>query len=568
MGDIRVQLLSSSLIRLEWKGPEGFEDRPTFHIVNRDWTGFVVKTATLTTNTDATGTTVATADFVIRIPQDATSLKNVRVESPNGDLLFAFDGTLENSKWLPGPGDPLKGWSFADSPRLIPPAWGLTPAPPSSPLAATSGWDLGNDAPDLYVFLPRGNYQQFRRDFLKLTGPAGMPPLFAFGAFDSRWYDYSETTALQQVEEYRKRKLPLDVLVVDTGWRQNASTGYQPNINLFPDLGKFFDEAHAKHVRIMFNDHPEPVSKRSLDPAELEYRFNGLKGLLDEGLDVWWYDRNWMVSLVPPATSLRKEVWGMRMYHDMTQRVKPGRRPLIMANVDGIDNGMRNRPSDVAAHRFPVQWTGDIGPSMDFLRRGVENCVDAGIQSLFPYLSEDLGGHTSNPTPETYIRWIEYGALSPLYRPHCTHNLERMPWTFGPEAERIARRYVNLRYRLLPLFYAAAHQNYETGEPLLRRLDLDYPQFPEAGRRDEYLLGNGILVAPIVQGDLMPVPGTWLTTPDGEPGLQAEFFNNETLNYPRALSRTAKNLNSAWGSGSGDPRVKPEQFPARPAGAF
>ena len=34
-----------------------------------------------------------------------------------------------------------------------------------------------------------------------------------------------------------------------------------------------------------------------------------------------------------------------------------------------------------------------------------------------------------------------------------------------------------MRYRLLPVFYAAARENYETGEPLLRRLDLEFPQY-------------------------------------------------------------------------------------------
>ena len=264
-----------------------------------------------------------------------------------------------------------------------------------------------------------------------------------------------------------RTEIPLDVLVVDTGWRAGASTGYQPNTNLFPNLPRFFQEAHAKNVRVLFNDHPEPLNTNvtGLDAKELNYRFNGLAGLLKDGLDIWWYDRNWWVALVPPAPNLRKEVWGMRLYHDTTARVRPEQRPLIMANVDGIDNGIRKRPMDVAAHRFPFQWTGDIGPGFEFLRRGVENAVHSGVQSLFPYMSEDFGGHISNPTPEQYIRWIEYGALSPVYRPHCTHNLERMPWVFGPEAENIARRFLDMRYRLLPVFYAAAHENYETGEP-------------------------------------------------------------------------------------------------------
>jgi len=55
----------------------------------------------------------------------------------------------------------------------------------------------------------------------------------------------------------------------------------------------------------------------------------------------------------------------MRLYHDTTARMRPEQRPLIMANVDGIDNGLRKRPMNVAAHRFPFQWTGDIGPGFD-----------------------------------------------------------------------------------------------------------------------------------------------------------------------------------------------------------
>jgi hypothetical protein len=558
-GGIRVQLLSESVVRLEARGPAGFEDRTTFHITGRNWPG-----TTFTTHTDSDGMAIKTARYVVRIPANAETLDGVRVESDIGQTLYTYDGTLENSRWLPGPAEGPAVWWFADSPRLIPPAWGLTPAPSDAALPETSGWDLGNDAPDVYVFIPRGDYRQLRRDFLKLTAPTEMPPLFAFGAFDSRWYDYSEDTALQQIEDYRARRIPLDVLVVDTGWRVNASTGYQPNTNLFPNLRRFFQKAHAKNVRVMFNDHPEPVSSNAFDAAELQYRFNGLAGLLREGLDVWWFDRNWVVSLVAPAPNLKKEVWGMREYHDVTQRVRPRSRPLIMANVDGIDNGIRKRPPNVAAHRYPIQWTGDTGPGFEFLRRGVENAVHFGIHAAFPYMSEDLGGHTPDPTPEGYIRWIQYGALSPVYRPHCTNKLKRMPWSFGPEAERAARRFLNLRYRLLPVFYAAARENFETGEPILRRLDLDYPQFPEASRDDQYLLGPGLLVAPVLQASpRKTVPTAWLKTPAGLPGLRGEYFTNETLSAPPVLSRTDSAVDFQWQDASPDPRLPHDYFSAR-----
>ena len=571
-GKIRVQLLSDSLVRIEWRGAQGFEDRQTFHVVNRDWPG----TAS-TTITNGDDLVIHSASYVVRVPQNAKSLDGVRVESTNGRVLYAYDNKLTNNQWLPAPADKPMVWSFADSPRLVPPPMGLDAAcraeasegGPPKPMP-NGGWDLGNDAPDVYVFVPRGDYRQLRKDFLKLTGPTEMPPLFAFGAFDSRWYDYSEATALQQIDDYRAHQIPLDVLVVDTGWRAGASTGYQPNTNLFPNLPRFFQEAHAKNVRVLFNDHPEPLKTNvtGLDAKELNYRFNGLAGLLNDGLDIWWYDRNWWVALVPAAPNLRKEVWGMRLYHDTTARIRPEQRPLIMANVDGIDNGLRKRPMDVAAHRFPFQWTGDIGPGWEFLRRAVENAVYSGVQSLFPYESDDLGGHTSNPTPEEYIRWIEYGALSPVYRPHCTHNLKRMPWTFGPEAENVARRFVDLRYRLLPVFYAAAHENYETGEPLLRRLDLDYPDFAEAGRDDEYLLGKNILVAPVLQGSLQIVPGDWLKTPDGEPGLQAEFFSDTELSGVPALTRTDAVVDFDWSKTGPAPGLPTTNYTARWTGTI
>jgi alpha-glucosidase (family GH31 glycosyl hydrolase) len=562
VGHVRVQLLSDSLVRLELRGAEGFEDRASFHVINRNWPG----TAYLT-NSDSGDVVIRTAHYTVRVPQNAQSLDGVQVQSSNGQLLYAFDGKLENNHWLPGPADKPEVWSFADTPRIIPPSWGLTPPPANSRLP-NCGWDLNNDAPDVYVFVPGGNYFTLREDFLKLTGPTEMPPLFALGAFDSRWYDYTEATALQQIDDYRAHQIPLDVLVVDTGWRQNASTGYQPNTNLFPNMERFFQEAHAKHVRIMFNDHPEPVSKIALDPKELEYRYDNLAKLLNEGLDFWWYDRNWMVHLVTPAPNLNKEVWGMQLYHDTTVRVRPESRPLIMANVDGIDNGMRRRPMDAASHRFPIQWTGDIGPDWTFLRRAVENAVFSGAQSLFPYESDDLGGHTSNPTPEQYIRWIEYGALSPVYRPHCTHNLKRMPWTFGPEAGNVAKRFVDLRYRLLPVFYAAAHENYETGEPLLRRLDLDYPQYPEARGNDEYLLGKDILVAPVLEGTARIVPADWLKAPDGQPGLKAEFFENVDLSGTPALTRTDAGVDFDWGMNSPAPNLPGQNYSVRWTGTI
>ena len=545
VGSVRVQPLSESLVQLELKGADGFEDRNTFHVLNRNWPG-----TSYSSNLISGQVVITTSKYIVHVPQNAASLTGSYVTFPAGQILYKFDGTLDNSVWLPGPAENPTVLSFVDTPRLIPPARGLTPAPSGSEFASTSGWDTNNDAPDVYVFVPNGSYSQMRGDFLKLTGPTEMIPLYSLGAFDSHWYDYSETTALAQIENYRHHSIPLDNLVCDTGWRQGASTGYKPNINLFPNMPRFLAKAHADNVRVMFNDHPEPVASNALDAAEITYRFTNLTQILSEGLNIWWYDRNWPISLLSPSPNLRHEVWAMKVYHDATRVANARLRPMVMANVDGIDNGVRHRPMDVNAHTYPIQWTGDIQPTMTYLTYAVQNAIHSGVQSLFPYESDDIGGFVNDPSPSDYIRWIEYGTLSPIYRPHANFDLNRMPWTFGSEAEWTARRFVNLRYRLMPTLYAAARNNYDTGEPIVRRLDLDYPQYREASLENQYLIGHSILVAPVTQENLIPVPSTWLTTANGKRGLDAEYFANTRLAGLPAFTKVDPNINFNWHRGS------------------
>jgi hypothetical protein len=88
-----------------------------------------------------------------------------------------------------------------------------------------------------------------------------------------------------------------------------------------------------------------------------------------------------------PVPGLQKEVWGMRMYHDITQRFYPDHRPLIMSNVQGIDNGKLVHPPSPAAHRYPIWWTGDTRAQWDDLRLGVQHGVDSGHTAPRPSAS-------------------------------------------------------------------------------------------------------------------------------------------------------------------------------------
>ncbi len=494
VGSVRVQPLGPYLVRIEARGHQGFEDRETFTVANRAGEPVAAREIRC-----AGETVVATAHYRVFVPDNAAGLAGVRVEDAAGNMLGELSDAMLGKNFLPAPSALPAVWVLGDAPRVVPPAWGALP-PPAGAEDAISGWDLANDAPDVYVFFPRAaGYARFRSDFLRLTGGIPLVPLYALGLWYSRYHPYDEGGALATIDRFRAEGIPLDLFTLDTDWRVGASCGYAVNKALFPDLARFVRQAHARNVRVMLNDHPEPKGKSALDPEELKFRRDGLTSLLEKGADLWWFDRNWHTHLQAPAPGLEKEVWGMRLYRDVTRAFEPDRRPLIMSNVDGINNGRRDAPSHPAAHRFPVWWTGDTCAEWNYLRMGVANGVDSGIVSLLPYVHEDLGGHHGQPDPELYVRFMQFGAFSPVARIHCTAGVHRYPWEYGAEIARIAGDYFRLRYRLLPLLYSAAHEAHRSGTPLLRRCDLEWPEFPEAADSTQYLLGDDLLVAPILE---------------------------------------------------------------------
>ncbi|MCR5793699.1 MAG: DUF5110 domain-containing protein [Lachnospiraceae bacterium] len=531
VGDVRVETLSDTLVRVEMKGAKGFEDRKTYHVENRE---FDFVTPTVTTKDGVTS--IATKDYTVLVPEGATSMRGIKIVNNTGKTVWNYTSLPTSSEYLPDPGDTPDAWEIADTPRIVPAEWGYAPMPSGvTDNADINGWDDDNQADDMYVFLPKRDYKTLVKDFTKLTGPAEMVPLKYFGLWHSRYYAYTDQEVLGLIDTYRNEiDYPLDNMVVDTDWRKGGSDGYNIDPIYFPDMEGFLTAAHNKNVSVTFNDHPEPekinnVRQHALTQIDLNYRNENLKRLINMGLDTWWFDRNWHTCITPPFSGINKESFGMYIYQDITRQVYgEDKRPTIMGNVDGVDNGAFNRAPDMSSHKYTLQWTGDT--VMDQLEREIMNVSRMGVNMGLAYTSSDIPGHNGYIEDQLWTRWTQYAALSPFIRYHGSHTPEysndHSPFARGKEAQDIGRDYINMRYRLLPLFYELSHENYVTGLPMCRRLDINYPQYEEAKDNHSYLLGDNILFAPVYAAtndecreltrDVFIPDGTWVDVWTGD----------------------------------------------------
>jgi alpha-glucosidase/alpha-D-xyloside xylohydrolase len=171
-------------------------------------------------------------------------------------------------------------------------------------------------------------------------------------------------------------------------------------------------------------------------------------------------------------------------------------------------------------------WSGDVYSTWETLRTHVPIAINTGLSGI-PYWGTDIGGFvpTREYTGELHVRWFQFGAFCPLFRAHGRTWHLRLPWGWNtgdlgvneitnyneaanPDpgelhnaaVEPICRKYLELRYRLLPYLYSVVREGHETGLPIVRALWLHYPEDEAAAARgDEYLWGRDILVAPVTE---------------------------------------------------------------------
>jgi len=361
-------------------------------------------------------------------------------------------------------------------------------------------------------------------EYAHLTGHAEMPPLWSLGYQQSHRTLASREEILTEAKTFRDKKLPCDALIYlgtgfcPSGWNtENGSFSW--NSRVFPDPKEILDEFHKDNFRAVLHvviltrklrgTVHDPCALGRFDEEEASCYWDAHRKDFALGVDGWWPDEGDPLDI---ASRLTRN----RMYWEGPQIDRPNERPYAL-HRNGYA-GMQRYASFL--------WSGDVYSRWETLKVHIPNAINTALSGI-PYWGTDIGGFvpTKEFTAELYLRWFQFGAFCTLFRCHGRTWKLRLPWGWdtgdpGPieitnyggaaipdasqlhnaQVEPICRKYMELRYRMLPYLYSSVRECATTGMPIMRALWLHYPDDPVAvARDDEYLWGRDVLVAPVFE---------------------------------------------------------------------
>lgn len=597
---VRFTVISDGAVRMEYAPDGQFVDAKSFVAVQRAYPAadYRVKRGAWIE--------IATPKMVLRYRKNSGpfTASNLSVRSPKGAAVpFVWKPGMQQKGNLKGTYRTLDGYdgdTYVYDERR-------PKMPIEDGLLATDGWTLIDDsdnflfdgdkewewvekrpddgAQDWYFLAYGHDYKAALRDFTLFAGKMPLPPRYAFGYWWSRYWAYSDKELRTLVKNFRAYDIPLDVLVIDMDWHytdgdRGGWTGWSWNRTLFPDPAKFLRWLDGEGIRSTFNLHPadgvrcgedsyadvardmgiDPALKQTVPWVSSDKKFirsifrRILTPMERDGVDFWWLD--WQQQPTDPAVEGLSNTWWLNYVFFSDMEKNRDVRPMLYHRWGGLGN-----------HRYQIGFSGDASitwASLDF--QPYFNSTASNV--LYGYWSHDIGGHhmADRIDPELYIRWMQFGALSPVMRTHSAKSagLKKEVWNFAPEHADILRNTIRRRYALAPYIYTMARKAYDEGISLCRPMYYEWPEASEAyAFRNQYLFGDDILVAPVTalgkEGyatvQVWLPEGKWYewqtgTMLDGGRTVERTFALDEYPVYVRAgailpmYGDTVKNLNA------------------------
>ncbi|MCH4552178.1 glycoside hydrolase family 31 protein [Aestuariibaculum lutulentum] len=408
----------------------------------------------------------------------------------------------------------------------------------------SSFWAQGGEMNYYFIYGPE--MSEVVANYTDLTGkPHQLPPLWALGYHQCKWSYYPEAKVKEITNKFRELKIPCDAIYLDIDYMEGfrcftwskeyfpdpkrmvkelADDGFKTIVIIDPGIK--IDKEYSVFKEGLENDYfckraDGPYMKGKVWPGECyfpdftnpevrEWWSNLFKELIEEiGVKGVWNDMNEPAVMDVPGKSFPDDVrhdyegnpcshrkahniYGMQMARATYQGLKKfayPKRPFVIT-----------RAAYSGTQRYTSSWTGDNVASWEHL--SIANIqAQRMCMSGFSFIGSDIGGFAEQPNGELYARWIQLGIFHPFCRTHSSGDHgDQEPWTFGKNITNVVRKFIELRYQLLPYLYTAFWRYAEEGIPILKSLVLyDQQDTHTHYRSDEFICGEKILACPILE---------------------------------------------------------------------
>ncbi|MEQ6929628.1 glycoside hydrolase family 31 protein [Clostridium perfringens] len=395
-----------------------------------------------------------------------------------------------------------------------------------------------------YYFIPGENIKEVVKNYTALTGRMEMPPLWSLGYQQCRFSYFSQEEVRELVKTFEEKDIPLDVVYLDIDYMDGfrVMTFKTPN---FDDAAGLISDLKEKGIRTITIidpgvkvDEEYDIFKRGKEGNHFTKKLDGemfigavwpgdsafpdfsnkdcrewwkseLKKFISEhGMDGIWNDMNEPCVFnndhkTMLETCLHNSDNGViehKEFHnrygfEMSRCSKEAQEELH-PNERGFS---MTRATYAGGQRYSSVWTGDNISLWSQMRMSISMNANLGI-SGFSFVGNDVSGFGLDSSEELFIRWMEMGPFIPIFRNHSNMYTRRQePWAFGPRAEKIAKKSIELRYELIPYIYDLYYISHKEGLPIFRPMIMEYEKDMNLlNIREQFMLGENMIVAPVL----------------------------------------------------------------------
>ncbi|MBF4561548.1 alpha-xylosidase [Microbacterium sp. VKM Ac-2870] len=391
------------------------------------------------------------------------------------------------------------------------------------------------------------------RRYTALTGRPPIVPAWSYGLWLSTSFttDYDEATITSFIDEMARRELPVSVFHFDCFWMREFNwCDFEWDPRVFPDPTNMLARLHAKDLRVCVWINPyiaqrSPLFREAADGGYLVRRADGsvwqwdlwqagmglvdftnpdatawyqgkLHALLEQGVDCFKTDFG---ERIPTDVVWADGSDPHRMHNFYTELYNRAVHDVLVESRAENDAVLFARSATAGGQSMPVHWGGDSTSTFTSMAETLRGGLSLAM-SGFAYWSHDIGGFEGTPDAAVYKRWTAFGLLGSHSRFHGSGSY-RVPWAFDEEAVEVTRLFTRLKMRLMPYLYQLGVEAARTGIPLMRPMQVEFPDDPAVAYLDrQYMLGPSLLVAPVMSADgevefYLP-DGEWTSLLSGE----------------------------------------------------